>query len=64
MKVTIKESQQYTDEDYTITKYKKSPSTEAEKEGIVVKKVGDPLVKTADGKVVVGRKEVNVPGFV
>ncbi|KAL1861751.1 hypothetical protein VTK73DRAFT_6965 [Phialemonium thermophilum] len=46
------ENQGYQDEDYTITRYKKKPNTEEEKRGVVVKKVGDPLVKAPDGKVI------------
>jgi hypothetical protein len=46
------DNQKYTDEDYTITKYKKNPTTDEESEGVVVKEQGKPLVKTDDGKVI------------
>jgi len=48
---TLLENQQYTDEDYIITEYKKNPVNGGEEQGVVVKKQGDPLRKTADGKV-------------
>jgi hypothetical protein len=51
--LTLKsDNQQYTDEDYVITEVKKNPTTDDEARGVVIKAHGEPLVKTADGKVV------------
>ncbi|KAK4239265.1 hypothetical protein C8A03DRAFT_32677 [Achaetomium macrosporum] len=46
-----RDNQQYTDEDFVITEVKQNPTTE-EAKGVVIKAQCEPLVKTADGKVV------------
>lgn len=49
------EGQQYTDEDREITKYKLN--FPGEQKGVVVKKRGDPIVRNAGGKIVLGEKQ-------
>ena len=57
MRFTENESdnQKYTDEDYTITKVKRNPETDAEKEGTVIKEEGMPIRRDKDGKIILGQ---------